>query len=507
MNLPDVIYLEVLYYLTYRDQISFVLSSSTLWNRLIQRIKVIDLPERDDFTLYLISQAYRDKVHKLICYDQLKLIIPEDDWRIDSDFTINCSYLRTTTNVFHQFLSNDFILKIKNLELIYRSNEEDLEDIVQWIDDNPSISLKTLKLKNFPPIWLPNMPMLESLTLYKCLDFDINHLEISAYTNLRCLILYKSDCLIDVRRLDGIYELHLILCDKINDISTLNHNQKINIELCRNIFNYSNCLRYSKSVTIGIGNWNDREINLDLTSLHEVKELIISVQLVKSNQINLLFPSCKSLRSIEVKNFPFPFSLPPQNNVRSITIVNCAALTALLNFEKIRFVNLSHLHIKSLDGLGSDVLEVEIINCPFIEDFSILKKCKKVRIRGSPKEFELGTQLSGVKDFTLYPGILAPTEMLIQDCFEGVTCLSFDDIPDNLPSLKFVSRLEFRAGFDDDSSVLQPFLNFIANIPSQVNHIRLFVEGELYLILKEKRVVISDFNAQIVQDGVIYLRK
>lgn len=139
-----------------------------------------------------------------------------------------------------------------------------------------------------------------------------------------------------------------------------------------------------------------------------------------------------------------------------------------------------------------------------------MKKCKKVRIRGSPKEFELGTQLSGVEDFTLYPGILAPTEMLIRDCFEGVTCLSFDYIPDHLPSLKFPStlrRLVFIAGFDDDSSVLQPFLNFIANIPSQVNHIRLFIEGELYLILKEKRVVISDFNAQIVRDGVIYLRK
>eukprot|EP01040_Poterioochromonas_malhamensis_P003292 gene3293-3510_t len=135
MNLPaDVIYLEVLYYLTYRDQLSFVLSSSTLFTLLIQRFK-------------------------------LNLIISDNPWRIDSDFTINCAHLDTTANVFHQFISNDFILKIKNLELTYDSNAGDLEDIVQWIDDNPLMGLKKLKLNYFPPIWLPDMPMLESLTL------------------------------------------------------------------------------------------------------------------------------------------------------------------------------------------------------------------------------------------------------------------------------------------------------------------------------------------------------
>lgn len=116
---------------------------------------------------------------------------------------------------------------------------------------------------------------------------------------------------------------------------------------------------------------------------------------------NLIFPSCKSLRSIEINGFPFPFTLPPHNNVRSVKIVECRAFTSLLNFEKVRFVQISSSNINSLDGLSNEVREVEIDADPLIKDFSKLKHCKRIRIRGWPQDLHDITQLIGVERFYL----------------------------------------------------------------------------------------------------------
>ncbi len=308
--------------------------------------------------------------------------------------------------------------------------------------------------------------------------------------------------MIDLSRLDGIYELHLIRCQKINNISSLNHNQKIVIKLCQNIFNYSNCLRYSKSLSIEVC-WSHRTINLDLSSLLEVRDIKITAYKGSPYKTNLIFPSCKSLRSIEINGFPFPFILPPHNNVRSVKIVECRAFTSLLNFEKVRFAKISSTNLKSLDGLGSEVREVEIDAYSFIKDFSKLKKCKKVRIHGWAQALHYITQLHGVEDFTF---CLEPESNLTEN-LKGLTCLSFIQIPENLLSIKFPStlrRLEFRIKDYDDSSLLKILSDFIMTIPPQVNHIRLYATKKL---LKEYKIISSNFSTEVVPDGVYFWRK
>lgn len=108
-----------------------------------------------------------------------------------------------------------------------------------------------------------------------------------------------------------------------------------------------------------------------------------------------------------------------------------------------------------------------------------------------------------MKDFTF---CLVPDSNLPEN-FDGVTCLSFLQIPDNLLSIKLpttLRSLEFRINDYDDSSLLKTLSDFIVTIQPQVNLIRLYATQDL---LKEHKIISSNFTTEIVQDGVCFWRK
>ncbi len=128
-----------------------------------------------------------------------------------------------------------------NLHFIESISTTELQFIASWISSS-NLGIKELSIHNYNVI-IP--PLIESSLIADNDIITLNGLNISAYSNLRCLKL-RSLSIEDVSRLDGIHELHLLCCNKIQDISFLNDNYKIVIDECNGITDYSNSFRYSK---------------------------------------------------------------------------------------------------------------------------------------------------------------------------------------------------------------------------------------------------------------------
>jgi len=303
-------------------------------------------------------------------------------------------------------------------------------------------------------------------------------LNLSAYCNLRCLKL-RFRSIEDVSSLDGIHVLHLLYCNKIQDISCLNRNYKTVIDECNGITDYSNSFRYSKIIIICCPSKGRGESikSCDLSNALEAQKIYFN-----GNDCNkpLVLPQSSNLRFVQVSsNLQCPFTLPSEHNIRELIVRDCHDFTSLLKFDRIYVVRLINLdYLSSLQGLGSGNRIVEVVNCPLVSDFSILRHCDKVTIRECAG-FSDVSQVRGVKDFIFSP---AYVNQLPRD-LEGVTCLLLEEAPKygfNLVwfpnTLKKLVIDSYSANIDEIKQL--PLL--LARLPSCVEKIEVSVDEKKF---------------------------
>ncbi len=484
-NLPSDIYLELQSWLEYEDQIAFAMANRTISGQLIKRVRRLSLQvkwkEKENFEQKFRSYLTSEKHQSLITdpYHQLELFVPDDlDLKAAGFEDIRCKTLS-----FHQ-LTTSLIQCVKKVQHLmvgfnYGSNRYSITDSeLQFIADlinHSDIGLKQLSINSYDITHLPVISSLESLKIASTNITSLAGLNISAYSNLRCLKL-RSNSVEDVSSLDSIHELYLTYCDEIQDISCLNHNYKIVIEECYGITDYSNCFRSSKIINITCPSKYLLEPikRCDLSKAVEAREIYFSAGTCTKP---LLLPQSSSLRYVEAEFIRSHFTLPSEHEIREIIVRYCTnpRLTSLLNFNGIYSVKLFDLNISTLQGLGSSNRVVEVDCCPLIKDFRMLRHCDKVTIRNC-KGFQDVNQIRGVKEFIFSP--VCDVDKL-PNGMEGVTCLILDFALENLLSLQFPSTLKKLVFGSANSNLIQQFPFFLASLPHHVAKVEISVDEAL----------------------------
>ncbi len=447
--LPDVIYHEILLYIPYVDHISFSLVDKVRCNLLLKRVRRIQINKKAHS--YFTSQEFRDKINSLIVdpYHQLSMRLFHP--KVPQDFNAcSCSEL---AGLDAQQLCTLLIPYLQK-ELSAGFSQHYPSQVIDWINSNPSLSLKEFDITFFPLTDFPLIDQVEALSFRS--SATLHNIPSHHITpNLRRVLFHACDAIEDVSSLDKIHELHLISCQGIRDISCLNHNHKIVIEHCDEITDYSNSFRHTKTIELIIV----KEVSLDFSKLLEVKELKINA----SNITSFIFPDViSSLRNVFLYGINAPFIIPAGNRIRQLTILSCAQFISLLNCDRIHFVKLSSSNISTLDGLGSGNKIVEITSCPSITDFSVLRTCDKVVI-GNCSGLQDLSALRGIKDLTVFSS--QHIDM------EGVTNLTLlgkiSEPPYHFPHS--VKRLNLSLL----SNKVSEFPSFLASLPTHINEIKI----------------------------------
>ncbi len=451
----DVIYYEILLYIPYEGKISFSMVDKCHCNLLLKRVRRIQINKKA--RLYYTSHEFRDKINSFIVdpYHQLSLRLfhPKALQNFDA---FSCSELAGLDAQQLSTLLIPYLQKVCRLKISAGSSQHHLAQVIDWINSNPSLSLKELEfsrcsLTDFP--WIDQVESLlfrSSTTLHNIPSHHIT-------SNLRRVLFHACNNIEDVSSLDKIHELHLINCQGIRDISCLNHNYKIVIKECYQITNYSNSFSKTSIIYLFIV----KEVSLDFSHLLEVKEL----EIFSSNKsISFIFPVIhSSLQNLYLFGIHTPFIIPAGNHIRQLTIICCAQFTTLLNCDRIYFVKLSNLNISTLEGLGSGNKIVEIISCPFIKDFSVLRTCDRIVIGDCSGLNDLNS-LRGIKDLSVF------SSHHIED-MEGVTNLTLFG---NLPKLPYTfPKSVKRLNLPVLSNKMSEYPSFLANLPTHVNEIKI----------------------------------
>ncbi len=482
-------------WLEYDDQVAFAMVNGRICRQLIKHVRVLCLRalwgQKQDFERKFRSYLTSEKLQSLIAdpSHQLSLVIPNDlDFKEAGfdDISISCKSLSITADQLTSSLIHH-IEKVQNLILgfYYGSTRHSLtESELQLFAErmnNLKIGLKQLTIKNYNITSIPVISSLESLTITNANILSSNRLNISAYSNLRCLKL-TSISIEDVSSLDRIHELHLQCCDGIRDISCLNHNYKIVISECLNIQDYSNSFYYSKIINIYYpSNYRRAWINsFDFSKVLEAREFYFHGEC----NTPLLPPQCSSLRSVQVSSLFSKFTLPSEHHIRDIIVKSCLYLTTLFNFDRIYSVKLVNLYVTTLQGLSSSNCIVEVDTCPLIKDFSMLRHCDKVIIYNC-NGFQDVNQLRGVKDLIFAP---ADVDNLPKD-MEGVTCLILNQEPKKLLSLGFPSTLQKLVIKSANVDLIDQLSLLLKRLPQNVGKIEVSIDEKSFRPLLEKGAV------------------
>lgn len=290
---------------------------------------------------------------------------------------------------------------------------------------------------------LPKIPSLDTLELTRCSSFPIKGLSIPSFKGLRCLKLSSCSNITEISCLVHLYDLSLCSLNSVLDISCLNHNHKITVINCANIRDYSKSFKFSYFICIEYGSSSYHA--LDSSRLIHARQLIV-VNPVFPKDINILTTalSIRNLQSLTVTQFQYSFTLP-KNSLKELNISRCGQFLSCMNIGTIRMVRLNDIPISSLEGLGESNQSIEITDCLEIADFSWLKKCKKVLIRGCPG-FSDATQLLGISELEVWPS--SSTSNL-----NGITTLLLSEdvyptIASQLESSSSIHTIKFMPDFD-----------------------------------------------------------
>ncbi len=354
-NFPLDLQLEILSYVPHIDKLEYARCNRSVCCELMRRLRIITI--RTEKIEYLSSESFRNKILGLLVdpYEQLELQsnYPENGLKLPENLLVSDLVLRTLDipmSFFSQLLPH--LTRVQHLILNQGGKYGTISQIA---------GLRKLSLFCCPNPSLASLS--DGVSLHQHLDLR----------SLRYLKLYYCNSICDVSSLDHIYELHLIDCSAIVDISCLNNNKIIVIELCP-VRDYSESFRFSREITIiSSQRRSDVEIKgINLNKLEAVQSLTISFdQKNNNNALQGKLPS--SLRYLSLK------LLKPRLH----------SLKTML--EKIRVV--------------------KIDRCHDINDWSPLQENKNVVISFC-NGFMSGEQLTNVKRLTFIHCILNHMEDL-----------------------------------------------------------------------------------------------
>lgn len=164
--LPEVIYNEILSYLSYENHLPFASTNLMLSKLLLKRVRRILIREEEVVAFYFSDQIFRDHIHSLMLdpSNQLKVEIALDpSSMIDS---ISCKELSTTVEVFVESIMSR-INKLHSLTLQCKwlmplSFDEMVLEVAQWMNSSPS--LKEFSFSSYDIIEFPVISNLQCLT-------------------------------------------------------------------------------------------------------------------------------------------------------------------------------------------------------------------------------------------------------------------------------------------------------------------------------------------------------
>lgn len=290
---------------------------------------------------------------------------------------------------------------------------------------------------------LPKIPCLHALELSRCSSFPITGLSLPSFKGLRCLKLSSCSSITDVSCLDYVYDLSLCSLNGIRDISCLNHNHKITVINCSNIRDYSKSFKFSYFICIEYG--SSSYLALESSRLIHVRQLIV-VNPVFPKDMNILTSAIiiRSLQFLTITQFQHSFTLP-ENCLKELNISRCGQFLSCANMGTIRIVRLNDIPLSSLEGLGERNQIIEITDCPELVDFSCLRKCKKVLIRGCPG-FSDATQVLGIPELEVCPSssmfsLNGITTLLLSEN-DYLTIASLIESSNTIHTIKFLPDFE-----------------------------------------------------------------
>ncbi len=366
-NFPLDLQLEILSYVPHIDKLEYARCNRSVCSELMARLRIITI--RKEKIEYLSCESFRNKILGLLVdpYEQLELQsnYSENDLKLPENLLVSNLVLRTLDipmTFFPQFLPH--LTKVQHL-------------ILRWREKDSGITISQITGLRKLSLFCYAKPSLTSLSdgvpLHQRLDLR----------SLRYLKLYYCNSIWDVSSLDHIYELHLIDCSAIVDISCLNNNKIIVIELCP-VRDYSNSFRFSREITIKSSQIrsNGGEIKgINLNNLEAVQSLTIDFDQKVNNPLQGQLPS--SLRYLSLKTMKLRLhslktmlekvrvvkidqcyeinDLSPLQDNKNVVISFCKGFTSgeqLANVKKLTFIHSNLDHMEDLTNITDLKLEM-----------------------------------------------------------------------------------------------------------------------------------------------------
>lgn len=243
---------------------------------------------------------------------------------------------------------------------------------ISQLRGNPAI--QSLNLSFFLHLsCLINFSSLRELELFDCPSlYEIPH-----FPHLVRVRLSYCDGITDLRPIRDVRSVTLRNCQNIHDLSPLQSNDDVTVIECRGVKSYTNCLKKSRNVSV---NYKSGKIDInDISLFPEVRRLGIS----SSNTLTSLNPPsflmiltlihCSNLTDITALKY---------SRLKKISFNGCYEVKDLSPLSLIPIIDLAHMRISSLEGLGRHHAQVTVQYCPFIEDFSPLNIIERVSVIG-----------------------------------------------------------------------------------------------------------------------------
>ncbi len=365
---PVDLHLEILSYACLVDRLEYTRLNKTFCTELMTRIVAI-YKEKTEF---LTSESLRKKIMGLIITDPDQQLRPELFYNYCghsesiSSFSSNLGLnsLRINIKDFLQVFPK--IRKLQRLWLTCREmGNEDIEDGVPHIP-----GLQKLTLDRYSHSSLPLMSLRKD-------DIPLSHrLDLRS---LRYLMLHSCPYISDVSCLGHVYELRLIDCSSVVDISSLNHNEIIVIGACP-VRDYSKSFRYSRVIDISLmGSSVVKGIHLN--NLEAVQSLAIDFDLTCIDPLSYTYILPASLSCLTLKNMICSFVAPPNHGLKKIIFSDCYDIS-LQNIQNISFLKIHNYHGRaSIDWsqLG-DNKYVEISLCTDFKSGKVLRNVKRLTL-------------------------------------------------------------------------------------------------------------------------------
>ncbi len=362
-QLPTVIQLEILNFLHHIDRLEYCRVNKLCFEELSAESRIITLRYRRGINEFIEDEGFRDSIIKKLKNPSKQLSLELYGKRIFPSFAINVKSLKTSTVLFQQFNLKESTIHKLSLSPSFLSHmiQTSLINDLQSLTGLKDLSISSIRAGEQE---LPIIPQLERLQVKACtLPPNISTLLTTEVMNLQCLKLVNCEGISDVSSLGSIYELHIITCQNITNITTLNNNQIIIIQ-SSTIEDYSQSFQYSRVIDLSFAGFNawSKTRNLDMNRLQKVQRLrldYLNASSMENLSISILPPT---LRSLTLLNIPSGCSLPLEHSLKELILEYCSKFS-LQNMSNIPFLSFSNCHQIEDWSLLKDTYSIKVKNC------------------------------------------------------------------------------------------------------------------------------------------------